>query len=68
MEAASGKSAGYARNGALEIFLPPDGAAERDERIARYRSFGIAAESVSTAGHDAGKATGPRLRGDLAAR
>ncbi len=41
-EGASGKSTGYARNGALEIFLPPGAPLERDERIALYRSLGIA--------------------------
>lgn len=58
VEAASGKSTGYARNGALEIFLPPHGVAERDERLTRYRNLGIVAEPVSTAGHAAGKAAG----------
>jgi glycine oxidase len=58
VEAASGKSTGYAQHGALEIFLPPSKVAERDERIARYRGFGIAAESVATAGHDGGKVMG----------
>jgi len=55
-ESASGKSTGYTRNGALEIFLPPSVSPERDERIALYRSLGIAAEPVSTSESAAGKA------------
>lgn len=47
VEAASGKSATYARNGALEVFLPPRSDAERDKLVAEYRKLGLAAESVT---------------------
>jgi glycine oxidase len=58
VEAVTGKSAAFVRQGALEILLAPGSAAERDDRITRYRNFGIAAEAVSTATHSSGRATG----------
>ncbi|HXQ25207.1 MAG TPA: glycine oxidase ThiO [Candidatus Acidoferrales bacterium] len=47
VEEASGKSAAYARDGALEIFLPPRGEAERDKLVSEYRDLGLAAEPIS---------------------
>lgn len=57
VEAASGKSTGYVPCGALEIF-PSLTTGERDERIARYRNLGIAANDTSTGRNHAGKITG----------
>lgn len=47
VEAASGKSTGYRRDGALEIFFGPEGEAERDRRIVTIRSHGISAEAIT---------------------
>lgn len=47
IEAASGKSAGFHANGAMEIFLDPEGEAERDIRVAEICGQGIAAEAIS---------------------
>jgi glycine oxidase len=46
VEEASGKSASYAREGALEILFAPHGGAERDSKISEYRQLGIAAEPI----------------------
>jgi len=47
VEEVSGKSAGFARAGTLEIFLEPHGEVERDKMIAENRALGLAAESIS---------------------
>jgi glycine oxidase len=47
VEEASGESAGYAREGTIEIFHAPGGAAARDRRIAQCRQLGLAAEPVA---------------------
>jgi glycine oxidase len=47
IEEASGESAGYAREGALEIFSAPCGEADRDRRVAECQRLGIAAEPVA---------------------
>ncbi|MGA8366715.1 MAG: glycine oxidase ThiO [Candidatus Acidiferrales bacterium] len=47
LEEASGRSAGFARPGALEIFLAPHGEVERDKMVAEHRRLGLAAEPVS---------------------
>lgn len=47
VEAASGESAGLAREGTLEIFSAPGGAADRDRRIAECLRLGLAAEPVA---------------------
>ena len=46
VEEASGKSAGFAREGALEVFFGPQGEAERNSRISALRAFQIAAEPI----------------------
>jgi glycine oxidase len=47
VEEASGKSASYALEGAIELFLSPRGEAERDREVAEYRRLGLAAEAIS---------------------
>src|SRR5580704_4515217 len=47
VEEASGQSAGYARQGTLEIFPAPDGEADRDKMVAEHERLGLAAEPVS---------------------
>ena len=47
VEEASGKPAGFARSGTLEIFFGPQGEAERDKMTAEHRALGLAAESIS---------------------
>src|SRR5277367_416676 len=47
IEEASGESAGYAREGALEIFSEPGGEAVRDHRVAECRRLALAAEPVT---------------------
>jgi glycine oxidase len=47
IEEASGKQTGYAREGALEIFLSADAAHERDARLRELRQLGIAAQTIS---------------------
>lgn len=46
VEERSGKSAGYAREGALTVFLSPRGQAERDHLISEHRELGLAAEAI----------------------
>ncbi|HEX4001643.1 MAG TPA: glycine oxidase ThiO [Candidatus Acidoferrales bacterium] len=46
VEEESGKSASYAPNGAIEIFLPPHGEFERDQKAAEYRLLDLAAEAT----------------------
>jgi glycine oxidase len=38
---------GYARAGTIEVFLRPEGEAERDSRVGECRRLGIAAEGIS---------------------
>lgn len=47
LEEHSGKSTGYARQGALTVFLSPDGYAERDRLISEHRELGLAAEAIA---------------------
>ena len=47
VEEASGQGTGYARDGALEIFLPPRGEAERDKLVSEYRGLGLTAAAIS---------------------
>ncbi|MGH7837938.1 MAG: FAD-dependent oxidoreductase, partial [Candidatus Binataceae bacterium] len=47
IKAASGKSAGFHPNGAMELFLEAEGEAERDRRLEEIQSHGIAAEAIS---------------------
>ncbi len=47
VEEASGKPAGFARGGTLEIFFEPRGEWERDKMVAEHRALGLAAEPVS---------------------
>jgi glycine oxidase len=47
VEEASGRSASYSRDGAIEIFLSPHGETDRDRKIAEYRSLGLVAEVIS---------------------
>jgi glycine oxidase len=47
IEETSGESAGYAREGTLEIFSEPSGEAVRDRRVAECRRLELAAEAVA---------------------
>jgi glycine oxidase len=47
VEETSGRSASYLRDGAIEIFLSPQGEGERDRKVAEYRRLGLAAEAIS---------------------
>jgi len=47
IEGESGKHAGYAREGALEVFLSSDAVRERDARLRELQQLGIAAEAIS---------------------
>ena len=47
VEEASGRVVGYARDGAIEVFLDPDVQGERDRRVSECRRLGVAAEPVS---------------------
>lgn len=47
IEKASGKSAGFHPNGAMELFFDPDGETERDRRVEEIQNHGIAAETIS---------------------
>lgn len=47
IEEASGKSAGFHPDGAMELFLDDDGEAARDRRLKEIQSFGISAEAIS---------------------
>jgi len=47
IETASGKSAGFHPNGAMELFFDPEGETERDRRLEEIRRHGIAAEAIS---------------------
>lgn len=47
IEEVSGRSTGYAREGALEIFRAPHGENDRDHRVSQCRRLRIGAEAVS---------------------
>ena len=47
IERACGTPVEFQRCGALEVFFSPQGQVERDKRIARIRSYGIAADAIS---------------------
>jgi len=47
IEEASGRPTGFARHGALEVFLGPHGEVERDRRVSGCKRLGIAAEAIS---------------------
>lgn len=47
IEEASGESAGFHPDGAMELFLDDDGEAARDRRLKEIQSFGISAEAIS---------------------
>lgn len=47
IEEASGKSAGFHPNGAMELFLDDDGEMARDRRLKEIQSHGIDAEAIS---------------------
>ncbi|MFI5126321.1 MAG: glycine oxidase ThiO [Candidatus Acidiferrales bacterium] len=47
IEEASGESAGFHPNGAMELFLDDDGEAARDRRLKEIQSHGISAEAIS---------------------
>lgn len=49
IEEESGKSASYARDGAIEILLAPHGETERNQKAAEYRLLELAAEGISLA-------------------
>jgi glycine oxidase len=47
IEEASGKSAGFHPDGAMELFLDDDGETARDRRLKEIQSYGISAEAIS---------------------
>src|SRR5579864_3673154 len=47
IEKASGKSAGFHPDGAMELFFYPDGEPERDRRLKEIQSHGVSAEAIS---------------------
>lgn len=47
IEDESGKSTGYAHNGALQIFCGPNGERDRDAEIAEHRRLGLTAEPIA---------------------
>ena len=49
IEAASGQSAGFHPEGAIELFFEPEGETERDERCTQIRAAGLSAEPLSLA-------------------
>src|SRR5271155_1904085 len=63
VEARSGKSAAFARNGTIEIFTSTHGEAERDEMVAQHRALGLAIEPVTIdAARKAEPSLGPAAR------
>ena len=63
IEETSGESAGYAREGTLEIFSEPSGEADRDRRVAECQRLGLAAEAVAIeAARQREPAIGPAAR------
>ncbi|MGH9864026.1 MAG: glycine oxidase ThiO [Candidatus Acidiferrales bacterium] len=66
IEAASGKSAGFHPNGAMELFLEAEGEAERDRRLEEIQAHGITAEAISFAEAKTREpAIGPAVRAAL---
>jgi glycine oxidase len=64
VEQAAGKSVFYSREGTVEIFLAPEGEAERDNSVAAHHRLGLAAEAISLAdAHELEKSIGPAARG-----
>ena len=49
IEKASGESAGFHPNGAMELFFDPDNESERDRRVEEIQNHGVAAEAISLA-------------------
>jgi glycine oxidase len=47
VEESSGRTAGYARKGTLEIFPAPQGDGERDRMVSEHRQLGLAAEPIT---------------------
>lgn len=47
IEKSSGEPAGFHPNGAMELFLEPDGETERDRRLEEIRTHGNTAEAIS---------------------
>jgi glycine oxidase len=47
VEEASGRTVGYTRKGALQIFIGPSAEAERGAMLAKHRGLGLASEPVS---------------------
>jgi len=47
IEEASGQSAGFRPNGAMELFFDPDGETERDRRLKEIQSHDVTAEAIS---------------------
>jgi glycine oxidase len=63
VEALSGKSVAFARNGTIEIFTSTHGETERDEFVAQHRALGLAIEPVSIdAARKAEPTVGPAAR------
>jgi glycine oxidase len=63
IEEASGQTAGYAREGTLELFSAPCAEADRDRRVAECRRSGLAVETVTLdAARHWEKAIGPAAR------
>ncbi|MHB8524690.1 MAG: NAD(P)/FAD-dependent oxidoreductase [Candidatus Acidiferrales bacterium] len=66
IEAASGKSAGFHPNGAMELFFDPGGEIGRDRRLEEIRKHGIAAEAISLSeAKRRESAIGPAVRATL---
>lgn len=66
IEEASGKRTGYAREGALEVFLSPDAVRERDARLRELHHLVIAAEAISLDdAREMAGAVGPAVRSAL---
>lgn len=63
IEALTGKSTSFTRDGTIEIFTSPEGEAERDKMVAQYHALGLAIEpsSIDTA-RKAEPSLGPAAR------
>ena len=63
IEESSGKPTAYALEGTLEIFLGPQGEAERDQLVSSHRKLGLATEAIPLdAARDREKSLGPAAR------
>lgn len=63
VEALSGKSVAFARNGTIEIFTEAGAESERDKMVAQHRALGLAIEPVSIdAARKAEPSLGPAAR------